>query len=96
MKVSFVHRYCYCVSEDMKKNAFTGKNNAKSFIFGTNIVNLHLKSQWKRKYHVRLKVKASEQYSLLDFKFFHANGETILPLLRQSPHLHMVMNGINK
>ncbi len=36
-----------------------------------------LKSQWSRKYHVRLKVKSSEKYSLLDFKFYHANGDEI-------------------
>ena len=36
-----------------------------------------MKSQWGRKYHVKLTVKASEKYSLLDFKFFHANGDEI-------------------
>lgn len=36
-----------------------------------------LKSQWCRKYHVRLKINSSEKYSLLDFKFFHANGDEI-------------------
>lgn len=36
-----------------------------------------LKSKWGRKYHVRLTVKKSEQYNLLDFKFFHTNGDEI-------------------
>ena len=36
-----------------------------------------LRWQWSRKYHVRLKVVPSEKYSLLDFKFFHANGDEI-------------------
>lgn len=36
-----------------------------------------LKSQWGRKYHVKLTVNPSEKYSLLDFKFFHANGDEI-------------------
>lgn len=36
-----------------------------------------LRWQWMRKYHVRLTMKASEKYSLLDFKFFHANGDEI-------------------
>lgn len=36
-----------------------------------------LKSQWSRKYHVHLTVESSEKYSLLDFKFFHANGDEI-------------------
>ena len=36
-----------------------------------------IKSRWQRKYHVRLKMDASEKYSLLDFKFFHANGDEI-------------------
>ncbi|MBR1766780.1 MAG: Rne/Rng family ribonuclease [Bacteroidales bacterium] len=33
--------------------------------------------QWRRKYHVNLKMEASEKYSLLDFKFFHASGDEI-------------------
>ncbi len=33
--------------------------------------------QWRRKYHVKLKATPSEKYSLLDFKFFHANGDEI-------------------
>ena len=36
-----------------------------------------LKSQWGRKYHVKLTVNPSEKFSLLDFKFFHANGDEI-------------------
>ncbi len=36
-----------------------------------------LKSQWSRKYHVKLTVNPSEKFSLLDFKFFHANGDEI-------------------
>ena len=33
--------------------------------------------RWMRKYHVRLKLRQSEKYGLLDFKFFHANGDEI-------------------
>ena len=36
-----------------------------------------LKAQWSRKYHVRLRMQPSEKYSLLDFRFFHANGDEI-------------------
>lgn len=36
-----------------------------------------LKSRWGRKYHVKLTVNPSEKFSLLDFKFFHANGDEI-------------------
>jgi len=36
-----------------------------------------LRSQWKRKYHVKLDIQPSEKYSLLDFKFFHENGDEI-------------------
>lgn len=33
--------------------------------------------KWMRKYHVRLKMKQLEKYGLLEFKFFHANGDEI-------------------
>ena len=33
--------------------------------------------QWRRKYHVKLTATPSEKYGLLDFKFFHANGDEI-------------------
>ncbi|MBP3762448.1 MAG: Rne/Rng family ribonuclease [Bacteroidales bacterium] len=33
--------------------------------------------QWQRKHKVRLDMKASEQYGLMDFKFFHPNGDEI-------------------
>lgn len=33
--------------------------------------------QWRRKYHIRLDMQPSEKYSLLDFKFFHRNGDEI-------------------
>ena len=33
--------------------------------------------RWQRKYHVRLDMKQSEKYGLLEFKFFHANGDEI-------------------
>jgi ribonuclease G len=36
-----------------------------------------LRSQWRRKYHVKLDMQPSEKYSLLDFKFFHSNGDEI-------------------
>ncbi len=36
-----------------------------------------LRSQWRRKYHIRLDMQPSEKYSLLDFKFFHPNGDEI-------------------
>ncbi|MBP5545958.1 MAG: Rne/Rng family ribonuclease [Bacteroidales bacterium] len=36
-----------------------------------------IRSQWKRKYHIRLDMQPSEKYSLLDFKFFHPNGDEI-------------------
>lgn len=36
-----------------------------------------MKWQWRRKYHVKLRMEASEKYSLLDFKFFHVNGDEI-------------------
>lgn len=36
-----------------------------------------LRSQWQRKYHLRLTIQPSEKFSLLDFKFFHANGDEI-------------------
>lgn len=36
-----------------------------------------IKWKWMRRYHVNLTVKASEQYNLLEFKFFSANGEEI-------------------
>ena len=32
---------------------------------------------WQRKYHVRLDVKCSEKYGLLEFRFFHKNGDEI-------------------
>jgi ribonuclease G len=36
-----------------------------------------IKSRWQRKYHVRLKVEASEHMGLLEFRFAHANGDEI-------------------
>ena len=36
-----------------------------------------LKWRWMRKYHVRLSLKQSEKYGLLEFRFFHANGDEI-------------------
>ncbi len=36
-----------------------------------------IRRQWQRKYHVRLDMQSSEKYSLLDFKFFHSNGDEI-------------------
>ena len=36
-----------------------------------------LRWQWKRKYHLNLRIQPSEKYSLLDFKFFHKNGDEI-------------------
>ena len=36
-----------------------------------------LRHQWMRRYHVRLDMQASESYSLLEFKFFHTNGDEI-------------------
>ena len=35
------------------------------------------RAQWQRRHHVRLDMKASEQYGLMEFKFFHPNGEEI-------------------
>ena len=36
-----------------------------------------IRYKWMRKYHVKLKVKESAEYGLLDFKFFHPNGDAI-------------------
>ena len=36
-----------------------------------------LRRQWSRRYHVKLKIKESEQFGLLDYKFFHPNGDAI-------------------
>ena len=36
-----------------------------------------LRRRWMRRYHVRLTVRESEKYGLLEFKFFHANGDSI-------------------
>ena len=33
--------------------------------------------RWQRAYHVRLKMKQSEKYGLLEFRFFHGNGDEI-------------------
>lgn len=33
--------------------------------------------KWMRKYHVRLKLRQMEKYGLLEFKFFHKNGDEI-------------------
>jgi ribonuclease G len=36
-----------------------------------------LKRQWMRRYHVRLDLQPSESYGLLEFRFFHTNGDEI-------------------
>lgn len=36
-----------------------------------------IRHKWQRKHHVRLDIRPSEKYSLLDFRFFHANGDEI-------------------
>ncbi len=36
-----------------------------------------IKRRWMRRYHVRLDLRQSEQYGLLEFKFFHVNGDEI-------------------
>ena len=36
-----------------------------------------LHHRWMRRYRVRLAVESSEKYSLLEFKFFHSNGDEI-------------------
>ena len=36
-----------------------------------------LRHQWMRRHHVRLKMESSEKYGLLEFKFFHSNGDEI-------------------
>ena len=36
-----------------------------------------IRHRWQRKHRVRLDMKPSEQYGLLEFKFFHANGDEI-------------------
>lgn len=36
-----------------------------------------LKWQWMRRYRMRLKMESSEKYGLLEFKFFHSNGDEI-------------------
>ena len=33
--------------------------------------------RWQRKYRVHLEMKQSEKYGLLEFKFFHTNGDEI-------------------
>ena len=33
--------------------------------------------KWMRTYHVRLDMRQSEKYGLLEFRFFHANGDEI-------------------
>ena len=36
-----------------------------------------MRRTWMRRYHMRLDIDASETYSLLEFKFFHKNGDEI-------------------
>lgn len=36
-----------------------------------------LRHKWMRRYHVRLDMRASESHALLEFKFFHVNGDEI-------------------
>ena len=36
-----------------------------------------LSHQWMRRYKVRLQVKQSDKYGMLEFKFFHVNGDEI-------------------
>ena len=36
-----------------------------------------LRRRWMRRYRMRLAMKSSESYGLLEFKFFHANGDEI-------------------
>ena len=36
-----------------------------------------LQHQWMRRYHVRLDMQQSESYGLLEFRFFHKNGDEI-------------------
>ena len=36
-----------------------------------------IRHKWQRKHHVRLDIRPSEKYSLLDFRFFYANGDEI-------------------
>ena len=36
-----------------------------------------LQHRWMRQYHVNLKMKQSATYGLLEFRFFHANGDEI-------------------
>lgn len=37
----------------------------------------NIRRQWQKKYKIKLKIKASEQLNLLDFKLFHPSGEEI-------------------
>lgn len=36
-----------------------------------------LRMKWMWRHHVRLAIKCSEQYSLLEYHFFNANGDEI-------------------
>lgn len=71
--------------ESSLKYILTSSNEKKLSLITHPYVHAYLKQggfrsllwQWRWKYRAWLTVSASEKYSLLDFKFFHANGDEI-------------------